>query len=40
MGRSGRELCCLERWLHAVASNLDRSGMAFGARERLLVTAA
>jgi hypothetical protein len=39
MGRPGSELCCLERRLHAVASNLDRSGMAHGACERLLVSA-
>lgn len=39
MGRPRGELCCLERRLHAVASSLDRSGMAYCARERLLITA-
>ena len=39
MGRPRGELCCLERRLHAVASSLDRSGMAYCARERLLIAA-
>ncbi len=35
----GFELRCLGWQLHAVAPNLDRSGMAYCARERLPMTA-
>ena len=37
LGRSGLGLCWLGRWMHALASGLDRLGLAPCTRERLLV---